>query len=294
MKFSVITPAFNGMSHIRKCIGSVRNQVSESIEVEHFVQDGVSKDGTAEFVQGFEQRGDVSDQKNYRFSAQCEADEGMYDAINKGWARADGDILSWLNADEQYLPGTLEKVASYFEAHPEVDVVWGEFICVDKVGQPTALRRDIPVRQFYMKNCRCYVASCTAFYRRRIWDDGELRMNDAYRFSSDRELYLRLMDRGIRFLHVHEYFSLFELADQNLSVVHFDSMHNEYLQISRLYGGGGRFIRMLAKVIRGIERFLQGCYFSKDILCRYVIDESGRSEERIGLRVSYKMNYSGH
>ena len=50
----------------------------------------------------------------------------MYDAINRGFARASGDIVCWLNSDEQYLEGTLAKVADYFETHPDIDVLFGD------------------------------------------------------------------------------------------------------------------------------------------------------------------------
>ena len=52
----------------------------------------------------------------------------MYDAINRGFAKASGDILAWLNCDEQYLPGALAKVADHFARHPRTDILFGDII----------------------------------------------------------------------------------------------------------------------------------------------------------------------
>ena len=87
MKFSIVTPVMNGMPQIRRCVGSVRGQKEAGCE--HIIQDGGSSDGTVEWLKT---------QPHLRVCA--EADMGMYDAINRGWSRAAGEVLSWLNADE--------------------------------------------------------------------------------------------------------------------------------------------------------------------------------------------------
>ena len=107
MKFSVVTPLFNGMPELKKCIGSVKSQASNSIRVEHLIQDGGSNDNSIEFLENYmnNQLNVTNDEgKNYDFNFQSSNDKGMYDAINKGWLRSTGDIYSWLNHDEQYLP----------------------------------------------------------------------------------------------------------------------------------------------------------------------------------------------
>jgi len=87
--------------------------------------------------------------QNTQAQLHVESDAGMYDAINRGLKRATGDICAYLNCDEQYLPGTLRRVADYFEQHPEVDVVFGDSIVVDSELEPLAYRRVVMPRRWH-------------------------------------------------------------------------------------------------------------------------------------------------
>ena len=133
MLFSVVTPSLNNLNGLRQCVGSVRGQRREGCE--HLIVDAGSTDGTVTWlVEGSGSPGpdtprdwttatpSASGLPSLRWIS--EPDDGMYAAISKGWCHAKGDILSWLNCDEQYLPGTLAYVASLFDAHPDVDVVY--------------------------------------------------------------------------------------------------------------------------------------------------------------------------
>ena len=115
MKFSIITICFNSEAVIRKTIDAVLAQ-DYSGEVEYLIIDGASKDRTVEIAEEYKPKFTA---KGYSYIISSEPDKGIYDAMNRGAARATGDILAWLNADDHYLPGTLEKVAVYFAAHPE-------------------------------------------------------------------------------------------------------------------------------------------------------------------------------
>src|SRR5262245_52587152 len=110
MQFSIITPSFRNSQWLRLCIASISDQ--EGVEKEHIVQDSCSDDCTQEWLPG-----------DKRVRAFIEKDKGMYDAVNRGFARASGEYLAYLNCDEQYLPRALKMVADFFKAHPDVDVV---------------------------------------------------------------------------------------------------------------------------------------------------------------------------
>jgi glycosyltransferase involved in cell wall biosynthesis len=196
----------------------------------------------------------------YSFTWSSERDAGMYDAINKAWAKADGDILSWLNADEQYLPGTLRRIADYFDSHPDVDAVFGDYICVDPHGSPLVLRREIPLRKLYVVNGFLNAASCTLFYRRKLWDDGLLRLNADYRYSADADLVLRLLTNGVRFRHLREVLSLFQIVPgENLSS--HDAMYEESARIKGRYGAfRSPILRRAVAIARVAERLVRGCY----------------------------------
>src|SRR5665647_3272917 len=97
MKFSIITPSFRNSEWLKLCIASVADQ--SGVELEHIVQDSCSDDGTQDWLP-----------HDPRVQAFIEKDGGMYDAVNRGYRRATGDILAYLNCDEQYLPDALAAV----------------------------------------------------------------------------------------------------------------------------------------------------------------------------------------
>lgn len=292
MKFSVITPTFNGMPYIKKCIGSVRGQISDSIKVEHLVQDGLSKDGTVDFMREFETRPDVTAQENYFFSSQSESDEGMYDAINKGWNRASGEVLSWLNHDEQYLPGTLNKVADVFAADSSIDIVFGNMIVVDSTGNPLAARREIPLRSFYVRNDFLYAISCTTFFRRRLLAEGLLVFDTVYKAAGDMDLILKLLSSGKKVEHMPEYLALFGVDGSNLTVSLGSTMNDETREIQKKYGGFGMTsLRKAVKGLRFLERAFTGCYLPDDVSFAFVENETAELRTVSAKSLSFRFTY---
>ena len=104
-KITIVTPIYNGEEYIEKCIQSLMHQEYENFE--HIIVDGGSTDQTIEIIKGY--------QGKYPMKWISEPDEGMYDAINKGFKMASGEIFAWLNADDFYFPWTLSVVAKVFE-----------------------------------------------------------------------------------------------------------------------------------------------------------------------------------
>lgn len=259
MKFSVITPTRNALDKLKRCVGSVRGQ--SGVEVEHIVQDACSTDGTPEWLAA-----------QTDLLARSEADGGMYDAINRGWNRASGDILSWLNSDEQYLPGTLKRVCEIFDSQPEIDFVYGNYIVVDGGGKPVAARREIRLSKTYISQGYMNAASCTMFFRRRLLDSGLLILDDQFRYASDMDLVLRLISSGAKAKQVNRYMALFAFDGNNLSCS--PKMIEETEIIRRKFGGSSsRLARLPAITGRVIERVLSGCYRRDDIDYQYVINE---------------------
>lgn len=289
MKFSVITPSYNGMPQIRKCIGSVKAQAGSGHEVEHLIQDGGSNDGTYEFCDGYA-GGAGAD--GYAFDCMSEADDGMYDAINKGWARASGDILSWLNHDEQYLPGTLEKVAEVFAVDSSVDIVFGNMIVVDSNGNPLAARREIPLRSFYVRNDFLYAISCTTFFRRRLLAEGLLVFDTVYKAAGDMDLILKLLSSGKKVEHMPEYLALFGVDGSNLTVSLGSTMNDETREIQKKYGGFGiTSLRKAVKGLRFLERAFTGCYLPDDVSFAFVENETAELRTVSAKSLSFRFTY---
>jgi glycosyltransferase involved in cell wall biosynthesis len=269
--FSIATPTRNALEKLRRCIGSVRGQDGASFE--HLVQDARSNDGTASWLEN-----QSSTHSNLRHAS--ESDGGMYDAINRCWARSTGQYLAWLNSDEQYLPGTLARVKQFFEARPDIDVLFADYLVADEQGRAVALRREIDLRKFYVTNTFLNTQSCTLFYRRKLWDDGVLKLDSRYRYAADKDLILRLLESGARFYHLPEVLSIFGVDGTNLST--HPQMEQEAEKL-RLQYGGYRWhpLRALAYLGRRVERLYGGCYRLIDFRYHFALDETPQYAEFI-------------
>ncbi len=123
MKFSIITVCYNSVKTVEQTIQSVLSQNYNDLE--YIIVDGGSTDGTSDIIEKYKKRISIYI---------SEPDHGLYDAMNKGIHRASGDVVAFLNSDDWYEAGTLEKVRGYFE-HNKVDIVsgnmymWTERIC---------------------------------------------------------------------------------------------------------------------------------------------------------------------
>ncbi len=261
MKFSIVTPTRNALEKLRRCVGSVRGQ--SGVAVRHIVQDACSSDGTPAWLA-------AQPDLDWR----SEADGGMYDAINRGWARADGEILSWLNSDEQYLPGTLEKVAQIFTNSPEIDFIYGNYIVVKPDGDPIAARREIRLSMAYISNGYLNAASCTMFFRRRLLEARAIHLDTGFRYASDMDMVLRLLSAGYKPKFIKQYLALFAFDGGNLSCS--PEMIEETLKIRKKFGGKYGLLRLPYMGLRVIERAISGSYKREDVSYLYAIDDSPR------------------
>ena len=278
MKFSIVTPTRNCLDKVKRCVGSVRGQSYASYE--HIIQDACSTDGTSQWLMA------QSD-----LIIRSELDDGMYDAINRGWSRACGDVLSWLNADEQYLPGTIRRVSQILKENPELDFVYGNAIVVDSMGRAIAARREIPLRSIYIRNSFLNGYSCTMFFRRRLFDKGLLKLDARYKYAADMDLLLTLLTLKVRHYHIKRYLALFGVDGNNLSA--HEEMQSETEEIRMKYNGSkSALVRRLVILGRYAERMLAGSYSSKRLSYHFAIDEiptyQSKSWESVGGRYSLK------
>src|SRR5712692_521613 len=125
LKLSVVTPSYNHADFIEDALQSVKGQNYPSVE--HIVVDGASTDETCDILRRYSGR---PGWEHLRWIS--EPDKGQSDAINKGFRMSRGDLVAWLNSDDYLLPGSLQAIAQYAAAHPDVDVVYGDSIFVRK------------------------------------------------------------------------------------------------------------------------------------------------------------------
>ncbi len=204
MKFSIITPSFRNSEWLKLCIASVADQAK--VGLEHIVQDSCSDDGTQDWLP-----------HDPRVKAFIEKDQGMYDAVNRGYRRATGDILAYLNCDEQYLPGALKMVHDYFEANPQVEVLLAGSIVTDAEGKYVCHRHALiphPLSIWF----RFMVLTSSIFIRRRVIHERGLYFDTQWRDLGDFHWVLALRKNQVPMAVSNEFTSVFADTGENMNL----------------------------------------------------------------------------
>jgi glycosyltransferase involved in cell wall biosynthesis len=199
---SIVTPSFNQGCYLEQTIRSVLDQNYPSLE--YAVQDGGSRDESVEVIDRFRDR---------LVHAESRRDKGQANAINLGFAHArQGEIMAYLNSDDLLLPGALNYVAAFFEANPDVDVVYGHRVIIDTRGQEIG-RWIIPAHSDNMLLWADYVPQETLFWRRRIWDAAGGKIDESFQFALDWDLLLRFRDAGAKFVRLPRFLGAFRVHE---------------------------------------------------------------------------------
>ena len=187
MRFTVVTPVFNGMPWLPDAVASVAAQRSD-VELEHLVLDGGSTDGSREWL--------ATHATELRFTLVAEPDRGQTDALAKGFDRATGEILGWLNADDLYEPGALAAARDAFAAGPDAVIVSGGCLLIDPASAVTGAIPMPPVSTFseLLRYPTNLPQPATLFRAEAYRAIGGL--DRSYDMAMDVDLWLRLARRG--------------------------------------------------------------------------------------------------
>jgi glycosyltransferase involved in cell wall biosynthesis len=203
MKFSIITPSFRNSAWLKRCVASVADQ---GVALEHIVQDAGSDDGTLDWLP-----------HDSRVKAFVEKDAGMYDAINRGLRRASGDVLAYLNCDEQYLPGALTAVEEFFHAHPEVEMVFGDAVIVNADGEYLFHRKMLRPLLWHTWTCQLSTLTCGTFFRRSLLERRDAFFDLKWRYISDADWMRRLIQARVPMAALGKFTAVFTHTGQNAS-----------------------------------------------------------------------------
>jgi glycosyltransferase involved in cell wall biosynthesis len=188
-RITLITPVLNGARTLEQTLRSVL--VQDYPNLDYIVIDGGSTDGTVELVQRYE------DQLSGWVS---EPDEGLFDALNKGFARSTGELMGWINASDMLHQGSLRAVASVFETFPDVEWITGCPSLFAEDGRVVSV--DFPVGwtriRHLLVSWHCIQQEST-FWRRSLWERAGGRVDDTTRTGADLELWVRFF----RHAHLH-------------------------------------------------------------------------------------------
>lgn len=234
MTFTIITPNLNYGRFLGDCLESVAAQ--SGVALEHLVLDAGSTDDSAEVAARFSHATWIS-----------EPDKGMSDAINKGFDRARGEWVMWLNADDRLKPGALAQMLTFLGSS-QADVIYGDWDFIDEAGAVTRHVKAPGWSRFVHIHHHCFIGSTAAFYRRATVIESGFRLREDFRYVMDGEFYARLDAAGKRFQHVPVTVADFRLHGGNASQRHLgktrdmdtilaaERQHVESRAIRRAYG----------------------------------------------------------
>lgn len=158
VRISVVVPSFNSVAHLREAIDSALSQEPPPHEV--IVQDGGSTDGSIELLRDF---GD-------RVQWQSEPDSGQAQGLNRAIARATGDVVVWLNADDLIQPGSFAAVERALTENPDADFVYGDFDMIRADGSVMRRFQSSPYDPDRVFVHGCYIFSGAIYFSRRLLD----------------------------------------------------------------------------------------------------------------------------
>ena len=244
---SVVTPSFRNSDWLKLCIASVADQ---GVACEHIVQDGGSDDGTLDWLPD-----------DPRVKAFVEKDAGMYDAVNRGLRRTKGEVLAYLNCDEQYLPGALAAVEKYFADHPTIDVLFADFVVVDDKGNYRFHRKVQTPRLYHTWVAHLPVFTCATFFRRSIITEHGIYFDSRWRISGDAEWMLRLLRRKVSMGVLRQFTSAFTQTGGNLGAS--PEARREAEDLARSAPILVRALKPLLVLQHRVCRLAGGIYFQK-------------------------------
>lgn len=216
-KISIVTPNYNQADYLEQTILSVLNQGYSNLE--YIIIDGGSTDGSIDIIKRYE------DQLTYWIS---ESDNGMYEAIQKGFDKSTGEIMAWINSDDMYHKNALFTIAEIFSTLADINWVVGTSTMYDKLGRTLYVEhsRQFTKYDFYSSDF-FWIQQESCFWRRTLWNKVGAKLNGNLKYAGDFDLWLRFF-RYDRLFVVNALIGGYRLRGINqISQNHIDDYLNE-------------------------------------------------------------------
>jgi len=228
-RISIITPSFNQGAFLEQTILSVLQQCYADLE--YIIIDGNSTDNSTDIIRRYES------ELNYWES---QPDRGQTHALNKGFSRATGDIIAWLNSDDYYEPGCFEQVVSLFKAQPGADLISGSVRAVDEGGNHIRVF-DARSPDYYpllhhsrmhRNGLKTVIPHQPSVFMRRNVMASIGRLNESLHYSMDYDLWLSCIENGFRFHVTNEILSNYRFHDGSKSNQGWQAFMDEWERVS--------------------------------------------------------------
>ena len=256
MKISIVTTNYNTDKYLEQTIQSVLNQKGD-FELEYIITDGGSTDNSLDIIKKYKDR----------LKYISEKDKGQSDGINKGLKMATGDIVAFLNADDVYTDGALDKVVTYFKENPNCMWLTGYCKIIDENGKQikkyiteykNRRLRKFTFEQLLIENC---ISQPATFWRRKLHDEVGY-IDESLHYSMDQDLWARFASKYKLHL-IKDYLAEFRFTPDTKTGSSIEKTLKESRQIAQRYTNSK--LVLFLQNITNIKRIIVYKYFSKVI-----------------------------
>jgi glycosyltransferase involved in cell wall biosynthesis len=205
VKISIVTLSFNQHAYLQEAMDSVLSQAYPDLE--YIVVDPGSTDGSRELISSYGER---------IAHVIFESDRGAADGLNKGFGRATGDVYGFLNADDLLYPGSLNRVAEFFEQNPDSDMAIGNGYTIDGQGQRIRhyKARNFSVPSYFYGGAQWLQQS--TFFRAEVYRRSP-GFNLENRTCWDGELFVNIANNGARIGYIRADLAGFRIHEASIS-----------------------------------------------------------------------------
>jgi len=227
---SIVTPSFNQARYLEATIQSVLSQ--DYPHIEYLIVDGGSNDGTVDVIKKYESK---------LAWWMSEKDKGQTDAINKGFARARGEVLAWINSDDTYEPGAISAAVRYLQEHPNLGMVYGDCNFINEDGRVIGKFGSAQTSYRLLRQGYAHIPQQTMFFRADLWEQvGPL--DPSFYFAMDYDLWTRIAARS-EIKYVPQTWANFRLHTSGKTIIADDRCWPEMIRVH--YRDGGSFFSVI-------------------------------------------------